>query len=272
MVAGVTGRPIAHSLSPLIHTTWIEALGLDAVYAPFAPYDDGFERLIRGFRGGAIRGLNVTAPFKEKALELSDEADETARRCGSANVLLFHPEGVIEARSTDGVGLLGAFAEQAPDLDLSKKPAVILGAGGAAKAAAWALIGAGAPEIFVLNRTAARAEELVFAFNAPALSAHALGEAEALFARSGVVINAAAGGPLPPLDALCEGAVVMDMAYRPVETALLKAAKARGLGTVDGLAMLIQQAIPSFEAFFGQAPPASVDVRARALKALKEAA
>jgi shikimate dehydrogenase len=145
----------------------------------------------------------------------------------------------------------------------------VLGAGGAARAAVWALIGAGAPEIFVLNRTAGRAEELVFAFGAPALSAHALSEAESLFAACGVVINAAIGGPVPPIDALPEGAAVMDMTYRPVETALLKAAKTRGLVAVDGLAMLIQQAIPSFEAFFGEAPPASVDVRKKALAALK---
>jgi shikimate dehydrogenase len=268
MVAGVTGRPIAHSLSPLIHTAWIEAAGLDAAYVPFAPAEDGFERLVRGFRGGAVRGLNITAPFKERALELADEADETARRCGSANVLLFHRDGPVEARSTDGLGLLGAFAEQAPDLDLSSRPAVVLGAGGAARAAAWALLGAGAPKVFVLNRTASRAEELVFAFGSTALSAHGLSDAERLFAQSGVMINAAVGGPLPPIDALPEGAAVMDMTYRPVETAILKAAKARGLLPVDGLSMLIHQAVPSFEAFFGQAPP-SVDVRAKALKALR---
>ena len=114
MVAGVVGRPIAHSLSPVLHNAWIAAAGLNAAYVPFAPPDDGFDRFARGLRGQTIRGLNVTAPFKERALELADEADEVARRAGSANLLLFHPEGVIEARSTDGLGLLGAFAEQAP--------------------------------------------------------------------------------------------------------------------------------------------------------------
>ena len=96
MVAGVAGRPIAHSLSPVLHNAWIAGAGLNAAYVPFAPPDDGFERFVRGLRGQTIRGLNVTAPFKERALELADEADEVARRAGSANVLLFHPDGRIE--------------------------------------------------------------------------------------------------------------------------------------------------------------------------------
>jgi shikimate dehydrogenase len=267
-VAGVVGRPIAHSLSPVIHNAWIEAAKLDAVYVPFAPPDDRFERFIAGLKGGAIRGLNVTAPFKERALALADDADVTARDSGSANLLLFDDDGAIEARSTDGHGMIAAFAEQAPDLDLTVGPVAILGAGGAARAAAAALLNAGAPEIYVLNRTAARAEELVFALKSARVSAHALAQAEAVFPRAQAVVNAAAGGPPPPLSALPEGAVVMDMTYRPVRTALLQAAVARGLSIVDGLAMLINQAQPSFEALFGQAPP-SVDVRKIAVTAMK---
>jgi shikimate dehydrogenase len=268
VVAGIVGRPVAHSLSPLIHNAWIQSAGLDAAYVPFAPAEDGFERLLRGLRGCVIRGLNVTAPFKERALALCDEADDAARESGSANLLLFHEDGSIEGRSTDGIGLTAAFAEQAPSLDLRSQPVVILGAGGAARAAAAALLDAGAPEVRVLNRTAARAEELVFAFKTARLSAHALADSEKLFGDAGVLINAAAGGPLPPLNALPEGAVVMDMTYRPLKTALLRAAQARGLGVVDGLSMLINQARPSFEALFEQAPPASPDVRALAIRTM----
>jgi shikimate dehydrogenase len=267
-VAGIVGRPIAHSLSPLIHNRWIEALGLDAVYVPFAPGLDDFDRFVRGLRGGAIRGLNVTAPFKERALALADVTDEAARDSGSANLLLFDDTGEIEARSTDGVGLLAALAEQAPDLELSQAPAVILGAGGAARAAAAALLDAGSPRIVILNRTAQRAEDLVFALKSERLAAHSLSEAAVLFRDAGLVVNAAAGGPAPPLDALPEGAAVMDMTYRPLETGLLRAAKARGLTPVDGLSMLIHQARPSFEALFGQAPP-DLDVRAAAIAAME---
>jgi shikimate dehydrogenase len=270
LVAGVVGRPIAHSLSPVLHNAWIEAAGLNALYAPFAPADEGFERFVRGLRGGVIRGLNVTAPFKERALEVADEADEIARRAGSANLLIFNTDGVIEARSTDGQGLLGAFAEQAPGF-VFDRPAVVLGAGGAARAAAAALLEAGCPEIRIVNRTAARAEELVFAFR-DRLQAFPLARADEALAGACALVNAAAGGPSPPLDTLPDDAAVMDMNYRPLDTALLQAARARGLRAVDGLSMLIHQAIPSFEALFGAPPPGSADVRAAALAALERRA
>lgn len=269
-IAGVVGRPIAHSLSPVIHGAWIADAGLDAAYVAFAPEDDkGFERLVRAFRGGIVRGLNVTAPFKEAALALSDRASEAAIRAGSANVLIFHADGVIEALTTDGEGMLAAFAEQAPGWSPADGPVAVLGAGGAARAAAAALIDAGCPAVRVLNRTAARAEELVFAIGGP-IFAHALSDAREAVKGCTALINAAAGGPIAPLDALPEGAVVMDMSYRPLETPLLAAARAQGLRAVDGLAMLIAQARPSFQAFFGEAPPAT-DVRAVCLSVLESA-
>lgn len=267
MVAGIAGHPVTHSLSPLIHTAWIAALGLDAVYVPFRVQPDGFERFARGMRGGAVRGINITAPFKEAALAASDEADPAALAAGSANVLIFHEDGHVEARSTDGLGMIQAFTEQAPDVALDAVPAVVLGAGGAAKAAVAALLAAGSPELRVVNRTVLRAEELVFAFK-DRVSAFSLAQANQAFDGAGVLINAAAGGPLPPLDALPDGTAVMDMTYRPLETALLKATKARGLTPVDGLAMLIAQARPSFEAFYGVAPPTDLDVRKLAIAAM----
>lgn len=267
IVAGIAGHPVTGSLSPIVHAAWIAAAGLDAVYVPFRVPPDGFERFARGMRGGAVRGINITAPFKEAALAAADEADERARASGSVNVLIFHEDGLIEGRSTDGLGLLAAFAEQAPGHAIDDAPAVVLGAGGAARAAVAALLEAGSPEVRVVNRTVLRAEELVFSFKTR-VSAFSLSQADQAFDGAGFVINAAAGGPLPPLDALPETAAVMDMTYRPLETGLLRAAKARGLTPVDGLAMLIAQARPSFEAFFGQAPPADVDVRALAIAAM----
>ena len=267
IVAGIAGHPVTGSLSPLLHSAWIAAMGIDAAYVPFRVQPDGFERFARGLRGGAIRGINVTAPFKEAALAIADETDDKARASGSSNLLIFHEDGLIEGRSTDGLGMLAAFAEQAPDLALDAGPAVVLGAGGAARAAVAALLDAGSPEVRVVHRTPARAEELVFAFQTR-VAAYGLSQADEAFSGAGVLINAAAGGPLPPLNALPDDAAVMDMTYRPLETGLLQAARARGLTPVDGLAMLIAQARPSFEAFYGVAPPASVDVRALAIAAM----
>ena len=263
MIAGVAGQPIAHSLSPLIHGAWIAAAGLDAAYTAYAPDDaPDFEALVMTGRGGNLRGLNVTAPYKEQALALADATTATARACGSANLLLF-ADGQVTADSTDGAGLMAALAEQAPGLELEGRPVVVLGAGGAARAAVHALIMAGA-DVAVLNRTRARAEVVAVDLGARVAEPAALGTAA-------LVVNALSVPPAIDLLALNDAAVVMDMTYRPVITPFLAVARARGLTTVDGLAMLIGQARPSFTALFGIAPP-PVDVRAQALAALGEVA
>ena len=163
-VAGVAGRPIGHSLSPTLHNGWIRQAGLDAVYVAFSPAPDGFTRFAEGLRGGVIRGLNVTAPFKHDALALADVVSEPARRAGSANLLLFETDGAILADNTDGVGLLHAFRSQAPGFQPAAAPVVILGAGGAARGAAAAFLAEGAPEVRVVNRSLARAAELAALF------------------------------------------------------------------------------------------------------------
>lgn len=263
MVAGVAGQPIAHSLSPVIHGAWIRAAGLDAVYRAFGPADaDAFAELVDQGRGGALLGLNVTAPFKEQALALADEVGAAAQACGSANLLVFR-DGRARADSTDGEGLMGALAEQAPDLDVNGRPVVVLGAGGAARAAAAALKTAGA-EVGVLNRTAERARALADDLGVMAVDGGAVGGAA-------LVVNALSVPPNIDLAALRADAVLMDMTYRPLITPFLAGGRARGLTTVDGLAMLIGQARPSFRALFGLEPP-DVDVRRAALAALGEAA
>src|SRR5580692_21394 len=168
MVAGVVGSPVTHSLSPLIHGAWIEAARLDAVYAPFAATIEDFGLFVKSLRGGVIRGLNVTVPFKERALELATRVSDAAQRAGAANLLIFEPTGAIVADNTDGVGLLAALAEQAPGFDVGSGPAVILGAGGAARGAVAALVDAGAPEVRIINRTHERAEALAAAVGSPA--------------------------------------------------------------------------------------------------------
>jgi shikimate dehydrogenase len=273
MVAGVAGRPVRHSLSPLIHSAWIAAAGLDAAYVPFPLGDGGFVRFAEGLRGGAVRGINVTIPFKEEALALADEADALSRRAGASNLLIFHEDGRIEARNTDGPGMIQAL-EQVPGFRVSAAPAVVLGAGGAARAAAAALIAAGVPELRLVNRTWSRAAGLAEAF--PDTYAHPWEDMAKAFDGAGVVVNATAAGLRGendltdlPLDALPPSAVVMDMVYNPLETGLLRAGRAGGRTVVDGLSMLINQAIPSFEAFYGLSPPPGVDVRALCLAALE---
>lgn len=264
VVAGVAGSPVRHSLSPRIHNAWLEAAGVDGVYVAFAPAVGRFGAFCEGLRGGAIRGLNVTAPFKEEALAVADEASPRALAAGSANLLLFEADGRILADSTDGRGLLQAFAEQAPGFDPAAGAAVILGAGGAARAAAAAFVEAGAPEVIFVNRTPARAETTAQALGTPVRATR--GNDGEVLGRANVLINATPAGlagsaaPEADLSALPSTAVVMDMIYRPLRTELLEASVRRGLRTVDGLAMLIGQARPSFEALFGRPPPA-IDVR-----------
>ncbi len=259
--AGVAGQPIAHSLSPLIHTAWIAAAGLDADYRAFGPADPaGFADLVADGRAGRLRGLNVTAPFKEQALALADDASAAARTCGSANLLVFE-NGQVRADSTDGLGLMTALTEQAPQLDVRGRSVMVLGAGGAARAAVAALGSAGA-EVGVLNRTHARAEALAQALGATVVEPDALAGAV-------LVVNAVSVPPDIDLSRLRDDAVLMDMTYRPLLTSFLTQGRARGLATVDGLAMLIGQARPSFRALFGQAPP-DIDVRTLALTALGE--
>lgn len=273
VVAGVVGHPITHSMSPRLHNAWLQAAGIDGVYVPFAPDAHGFQRLVEGFRGGAIRGLNVTLPFKEQALRLADRRTPLADRAAAANLLLFEPDGRILADNTDGLGLMRAFAVQAPKWDADRGPVTVVGAGGGARGAVAALLAAGAPKVFVVNRTLAKAEAIAAALGGQVKPLPLLHAAGAL-RDSTAVINATSagvgveGGLDLPLDVTPDGCVVMDMFYKPVVTPFLEQARGLGRPTVDGLQMLIGQAEPSFQAFYGEWPPADVDVRALALEAI----
>jgi shikimate dehydrogenase len=271
-VAGVAGAPIRHSLSPIIHNAWIAAADLDAVYVPFGPCGDDFARFAEGLRGGVIRGLNVTLPFKEAALGVADEVSDRAELAGAANLLVFNADGRITGDNVDGLGLLGAFAAQAPDFDPKSGPIAIVGAGGAARGAAAAFILAGAPEVRIINRTLAKAEIVAGALG-NRVRAYGLDAAATAFDEVSAVINATSAGLSDellelPLEATPSGAVVMDMTYKPLETPLLARARVLRRRTVDGLEMLVRQAAPSFKAFFGVAPPKTVDARALCIEAL----
>lgn len=266
MVAGIAGNPVGHSLSPVIHNAWLAAGGIDGAYVPFAPADAaGFQALVAAGRAGLIMGLNVTAPFKEQAFALADQATAAARLTSSANILQFE-NGRVLADSSDGIGLMRGLKEQAPELDVAGRSVVMLGAGGAARAGSGALVEAGA-EVRIVNRSPERAEALA-ADLGPTVRVMAAGDA---FDGAALVINALSVPPTIDFDRIAPGTVVMDMTYKPLVTPFLTAARDRGLPTVDGLAMLIGQAAPSFEALFRRPPP-PLDLRALLMTHLGETA
>ncbi len=275
-LAGVVGRPIAHSLSPVLHNAWLEAAGLDGAYVAFSVAPDRFAAFVDGFRGGSLAGLNVTLPFKAAALAAADRVTDRASAAGAANVLVFGPDGTVSADNTDGEGLLYAFARQAPGFRPDSGPLVLFGAGGAARGAVAAFLAEGCPEVRIVNRTRARAEDLAAAFDARVRVVDP-GDAVAALSGAAALVNASSAGlgsdapPPPDLSAAPSTAVAMDMTYKPLRTPFLEAAAARGLVTVDGLDMLIGQARPAFEAFFGRPPPPGPDVRGLVLCTLGEA-
>jgi shikimate dehydrogenase len=270
LVAGIVGASARRSLSPTIHNAWMAAAGIDAVYVAFELAEDGFEPFVWGLRGGTVRGLNVTIPFKEQALIAADEIRPAARAAGAANLLIYQPGGAITADNTDGVGLLEAL--RGAGWKVADGPVLVVGAGGAAKGAAAALVEAGVPEVRIVNRTPDRAERL-----AAGVGARAYGWAEMGRAAddAAAIVNATSlgghGQPVLDLPPAPVSAVVMDMVYRPLETPLLRQARVRGHRTADGLTMLIAQARPSFEAFFGRPAPEGVDVRALCCAAMEAA-
>lgn len=272
VVAGIVGAPVRHSLSPVLHNAWLDAAGIDGVYVPFSPPLDGFGRLIEGLRGGAVRGVNVTLPFKEEGLRAADRLTERAAAAGAANLLTFEADGTIIGDNTDGLGMQAAFSAQAPDFRPEGVVVAILGAGGAARGAAATFVLAGAAEVRLVNRTLDRAEAIAKALG-PKVRAFAWADMDAALLGAAVLVNATSlglenGQPLDiSLDALPAGAPVMDMVYRPLETPLLWTARQQGRPAVDGLEMLIGQAVPSYRAFFGAEPP-ELDVRKLAIEAL----
>lgn len=272
-LAGVVGQPIAHSLSPLLHNAWLSAADLDGLYVPFGIAEARFDSFVEGLRGGAVRGLNVTLPFKLRALAAADQVSHRARLAQAANVLVFQESGEIHADNTDGEGLIWAFSSQAPGFDPEAGPVAIIGAGGAAQGAAAAFLEAGCPKVRLFNRTHETAERVAETLGegAEAWGLEAAGQG---FEDVIAVINATSAGLLGagltlPLEATPADAVIMDMTYKPLITPFLSQALALGRRTVDGLEMLIGQARPSFAAFYGQDPPAEVDVRRLALNALE---
>ncbi len=266
-LAGVIGWPVAHSRSPALHRHWLGKLGLGGEYVRLPVKPGAMREALSGLRALGFAGANVTVPHKQTALRLADLADDVAARIGAANTLVVLEDGRIEARNTDAFGFLAHLAASCPERDPSDGPAVVLGAGGAARAVAVALSEAGCPEVRLLNRTLSRATELAADIRG-AVRALPWAEVPHALADAALLVNTTSLGMegQPPLEIdlapIPDQSVVYDIVYTPLETALLAEARARGLAVVDGLGMLIHQAVPAFEAFFGVLPPVDGSERA----------
>ena len=265
-LAGVLGSPIAHSRSPQLHGHWLKKYEIPGFYIPMDVAPDNLEQVLRTLPQAGFKGVNVTIPHKEQALEIADTVSDRAKRIGAANTLTFLPDGGIEADNTDGYGFLTNLQQGAPDWKPASGPAVVLGAGGAARAVIVALLDAGVPEIRLSNRTKSRAEQLRADFGDQVVVS-SWGDMSADLQGAALLVNTTSlgMGGKPSLDLDIEGidpdTVVTDLVYTPLETDLLKKAAALGCSTVDGVGMLLHQAAPGFCRWFGKDPVVDQDLR-----------
>jgi shikimate dehydrogenase len=248
-LAAVLGWPVAHSLSPRLHNFWLQEYGIDGVFVPLPVAPEHFAQTLRVLSHAGFAGINATVPHKEAALAAVDEADEIARRIGAVNTVVFRDDGSLFGTNTDGAGFLAHLRDQAPSFEPAARPAVVIGAGGAARAITMALVDAGTPEIRICNRTLARAEILALGLGPGARVINWIDRAGALDG-AGIVVNTTTQGmigqePLDlDLDPLPRKAVVYDIVYNPLETPLMESARARGNLVLGGLGMLLHQAVP----------------------------
>ena len=267
-IAGVVGWPILHSVSPPQHGYWLQEENVNGALVPLAVARENFARVIRALQLSGFRGVNVTLPHKEAAFALADQSDEAAKAAGAANLLIFHAEGRVEARNTDTVGLRESIREKLGDL--KGRTVVLLGAGGAARGAVLALSELGAARVHILNRHPDKAATLAKTLKpivASQLEGADLKDWPKVAGEADLLVNTTSAGmkghPGLALDlaGLKPSAAVLDIVYNPLETALLKDAKARAHVAIDGLGMLMHQGVPSFEAFFGVRPKVTDGLR-----------
>jgi shikimate dehydrogenase len=269
-LAAVLGWPIGHSRSPRLHGHWLRRYGIAGHYIPISLPPDELEAGLKSLRILGFRGANVTIPHKVAVLALAASATEAATRIGAANTITFGPDGGFHADNTDGFGFVASLRQAAPVWSAKLGPALVLGAGGAARGVVSALLDEGAPEIRVANRTFERAEALRAHLGdrvTPVKWIHATDAAEGVATVVNTTSLGMAGQPLLPFqpDTAPPDALVADLVCQPLETPLLAAARARGLTAVDGLGMLLHQAVPGFEAWFGRRPEVDDDLRAAVL-------
>ncbi|MFV0408465.1 MAG: shikimate dehydrogenase [Paracoccus sp. (in: a-proteobacteria)] len=258
-LAGVVGWPIAHSRSPRLHRHWLDRYELPGHYVPLSVHPENLAEALAALPKMGFVGLNVTVPHKEAVLKLADIVTDRAALIGAANTLIFREDGKIHADNTDGYGFITNLTQNAPEWRADQGPAAVIGAGGAARAVVASLLESGVPELRISNRTKIRAEQIKAEFGAK-LVVYDWAQAGNMLEGARTVVNTTSmgmSGQPPfrvPLDALAQGTLVTDLVYAPLMTDFLIQARERGCEIVDGLGMLLHQAAPGFERWFGRRP------------------
>jgi shikimate dehydrogenase len=267
LLAGVFGWPVMHSRSPRLHNYWFEQHGLAGAYLPLAIRPEGLGAALRALHPLGFAGVNLTIPHKEAALAFLHEVDPAARRIGAVSCVTVRADGSLIGANNDAFGFLASVAEEAPQWRASSGAAVVIGAGGGARAIVSALMESGAKEIRLANRTESRARTLAAEFVGP-IEVVGWPDRHAALAGAATLVNATSQGMVgqPQLDldlaALPADALVCDIVYVPRETPLLAAARSRGNRTVNGLGMLLHQARPAWRSWFGIDPQVTPELRA----------
>tara|TARA_R110000787_G_scaffold16311_2_gene49635 strand:- start:12477 stop:13310 length:834 start_codon:yes stop_codon:yes gene_type:complete len=269
-LAGVIGYPIAHSKSPKIHGHWLKTLGIQGAYIPMEVEPANLKDVILTLPKMGFVGANVTLPHKEAIMEIADFVTDRAALIGAVNTLIFRADGKIQGDNTDGYGFLENLKNGAPNWAPQAGPAAVLGAGGAARAVIASLLDAGVPEIMLSNRTRVRADRLKSVFG-NRVTVYDWVQAGNMLDHAALVVNTTSLGMIGkpelrvPLDGLSPDTVVTDLVYAPLKTKLLETAEELGCVTVDGLGMLLHQAVPGFERWFGTRPEVDRAARTAAL-------
>jgi shikimate dehydrogenase len=270
-LAGVIGQPIAHSRSPNLHGHWLKRYKISGHYIPMEVAQSDLKMILEALPKMGFLGINVTIPHKEAVLSLADSVTDRAALIGAANTLTFTADGRIQADNTDGMGFLANIRDHIPEWMANSGPSVVFGAGGAARAIVAALLQAGAPLVRVTNRTRARSDALKDHFGAKievvdwVRAGNVLGDASLLVNTTSLGMEGKSELRVP-LDGLRPETVVTDIVYTPLQTELLRTAQLAGCRTVDGLGMLLHQAAPGFERWFGKAPEVDLELRKAVLE------
>ena len=268
LLAGVMGWPVGHSRSPMIHNYLMARHGLTGTYVPLAIRPEQLGSALRALAPLGFAGCNITIPHNQHAMGVVDDVDEVARRIGAVSCITVRPDGSLSATNNDCFGFIENMLERQPGWRADTGPAVVIGAGGGARAVIYALAQRGAPHILVVNRTMSRASELAREFGSPVAAVPWDDRTRALEGAR-LLVNTTSQGMVGetsldlPLTTLPVNAVVTDIVYAPLNTPLLAAARARGNPVVDGLGMLLHQVRPAWKSWFGVDPAISPDLRAK---------
>lgn len=265
-MAGVMGWPVMHSRSPLMHNHWFAQQGLAGTYVPLAIAPDMLEPALRALHPLGFSGCNLTIPHKQEAMRILDRVDEVARKIGAVSCVVVEQDGSLSGTNNDWLGFLGNLKQQAPDWRADAGPALVIGAGGGARAICYALMQDGATDIRLVNRTPERAEILAADLGGPITVLPWEARHDALEGTATVVNTTSQGMVGQPaldlrLEALPRSALVNDIIYTPLASPLLAAAALRGNQTVNGLGMLLHQGVPAWQRWFGLTPEVTPELQ-----------